>query len=111
MNRNVLKSLKTVKVYSKGDENLATSNKNLDKRPKKENEGVYRILIDNLNFDDTRKAVALIGDRCQTESSGNINEETIRSYAECGVNYISSGALTHSIYNMDLSLKAFWHKK
>ena len=72
-----------------------------------ENEGVYRILIDNLDFDDTRKAVALIGDRCQTESSGNINEETIRSYAECGVNYISSGALTHSIYNMDLSLKAF----
>ena len=72
-----------------------------------ENDGVFRILIDNLDFDDTRKAVALIGDRCQTESSGNINEETIRSYAECGVNYISSGALTHSIYNMDLSLKAF----
>ena len=72
-----------------------------------ENEGVYRILMDNLDFDDTRKAVALIGNTCQTESSGNINEETIRSYAECGVNYISSGALTHSIYNMDLSLKAF----
>ncbi len=72
-----------------------------------ENEGVHRILIDNLDFDDTRKAVALIGNTCQTESSGNINEETIRSYAECGVNYISSGALTHSIYNMDLSLKAF----
>jgi nicotinate-nucleotide pyrophosphorylase (carboxylating) len=72
-----------------------------------ENEGVHRILIDNLDFDDTRKAVALIGDTCQTESSGNINEETILSYAECGVNFISSGALTHSIYNMDLSLKAF----
>ena len=41
-----------------------------------------------------------------TESSGNINEKTIRLYAECGVDYISSGALTHSIYNMDLSLKA-----
>ena len=72
-----------------------------------ENNGIYRILIDNLDFDDTRKAVALIGNKCQTESSGNINENTIRSYAECGVNYISSGALTHSIYNMDLSLKAF----
>jgi len=72
-----------------------------------ENQGVYRILIDNLDFDDTRKAVALIGDTCQTESSGNINENNIRKYAECGVNYISSGALTHSIYNMDLSLKAF----
>ena len=72
-----------------------------------ENEGVYRILIDNFNYEDTRKAVALIGTKCLTESSGNINETTIRNYAECGVNYISSGALTHSVYNMDLSLKAF----
>ncbi|MFZ4671656.1 MAG: carboxylating nicotinate-nucleotide diphosphorylase [Flavobacterium sp.] len=71
------------------------------------NEGVYRILIDNFNFDDTRKAVELIGDTCLTESSGNINEKTIRQYAECGVDFISSGALTHSVYNMDLSLKAF----
>ncbi|HSD07805.1 carboxylating nicotinate-nucleotide diphosphorylase [Flavobacterium sp.] len=69
-------------------------------------EGVHRILIDNFNYEDTRKAVALIGNKCQTESSGNINEETMRNYAECGVNYISSGALTHSVYNMDLSLKA-----
>ena len=71
-----------------------------------ENEGVFRILIDNFNFEDTKKAVALIGDKCLTESSGNINENTIRHYAECGVDYISSGALTHSVYNMDLSLKA-----
>ena len=71
-----------------------------------ESEGIHRILIDNFNFEDTRKAVTLIGNKCQTESSGNINENTIRDYAECGVNYISSGALTHSIYNMDLSLKA-----
>ena len=69
-------------------------------------EGVHRILIDNFNFEDTRKAVALIGNQCQTESSGNINETTIRQYAECGVNYISSGSLTHSVFNMDLSLKA-----
>ena len=72
-----------------------------------ESDGVYRILIDNFNYEDTRKAVALIGDKCQTESSGNINETTIRHYADCGVNYISSGALTHSVANMDLSLKAF----
>lgn len=72
-----------------------------------QNDGVYRILIDNFNFDDTKAAVALIGAQCQTESSGNINEKTIRQYAECGVNFISSGALTHSVYNMDLSLKAF----
>jgi nicotinate-nucleotide pyrophosphorylase (carboxylating) len=69
-------------------------------------DGVHRILIDNFNFEDTRKAVALIGNQCQTESSGNINETTIRQYAECGVNFISSGALTHSVYNIDLSLKA-----
>jgi nicotinate-nucleotide pyrophosphorylase (carboxylating) len=69
-------------------------------------DGVYRILIDNFNYEDTRKAVALIGDKCLTESSGGINEKTIRLYAECGVDYISSGALTHSVHNMDLSLKA-----
>lgn len=67
---------------------------------------VYRILLDNFTFDMTKEAVALIGNTCLTESSGNINENTIREYAECGVNYISSGALTHSVYNMDLSLKA-----
>ena len=71
------------------------------------NPGVFRILLDNFDYDQTREAVALIGDYCQTESSGGINEETMRHYAECGVDYISSGALTHSIYNMDLSLKAF----
>lgn len=71
-----------------------------------ENEGVYRILIDNFNFEDTKKAVKLIGDQCLTESSGGINEKTIREYALCGVDFISSGALTHSVYNMDLSLKA-----
>ena len=72
-----------------------------------QNDGVYRVLIDNFNFEDTLKAVELIGDKCLTESSGNINEKTIRQYAECGVDYISSGALTHSVHNMDLSLKAF----
>jgi nicotinate-nucleotide pyrophosphorylase (carboxylating) len=71
------------------------------------NKGVYRILIDNFNYEDTRKAVAIIGDTCLTESSGGINENTMRKYAECGVDFISSGALTHSVYNLDLSLKAF----
>ena len=70
-----------------------------------ENDGVYRILIDNFSFEDTRKAVALINGKCFTESSGGINEDTILKYAECGVDYISSGALTHSVQNMDLSLK------
>jgi len=68
--------------------------------------GVYRILLDNFDYETTKKAVEIIGDKSLTESSGNINETTIRHYAACGVNYISSGALTHSVYNMDLSLKA-----
>lgn len=70
------------------------------------NDGVYRILIDNFDFEETKAAVRLINGKCYTESSGGINEDTIRKYAECGVDYISSGALTHSVYNMDLSLKA-----
>ncbi len=71
-----------------------------------EHEGIHRILIDNFNFEETRKAVMLIGSKCQTESSGGINLESVKKYAECGVDYVSSGALTHSVYNMDLSLKA-----
>tara|TARA_R110002049_G_scaffold38978_2_gene120363 strand:- start:19810 stop:20679 length:870 start_codon:yes stop_codon:yes gene_type:complete len=70
------------------------------------NTGIYRILIDNFDYEDTKKAIKMIGDKCLTESSGNINENTIRHYAECGVNYISCGAITHSVHNMDLSLKA-----
>lgn len=70
------------------------------------NEGVYRILIDNFNHEDTKTAVKLIGNKCLTESSGGINETTIRNYADCGVDFISSGALTHSVSNLDLSLKA-----
>jgi len=70
------------------------------------NEGVFRILIDNFNLEDTKKAVQLIGGSCLTESSGGITEKTIKKYAACGVDFISSGALTHSVCNLDLSLKA-----
>lgn len=69
--------------------------------------GANRILIDNFGINETKKAVDFIAGRCETESSGGINEVTLRHYAECGVDYISSGALTHSVYNLDLSLKAF----
>ncbi|NEW77841.1 MAG: carboxylating nicotinate-nucleotide diphosphorylase [Gelidibacter sp.] len=69
-------------------------------------EGIHRILIDNFDFEETKKAVQIIGNKCQTESSGGINLDSVRKYAECGVDYVSSGALTHSVYNMDLSLKA-----
>ncbi|CAL66076.1 carboxylating nicotinate-nucleotide diphosphorylase [Christiangramia forsetii] len=69
-------------------------------------DGIYRILIDNFNYEETRQAVDLINGKCFTESSGGITLETAKNYAECGVDFISSGALTHSVYNLDLSLKA-----
>ena len=68
--------------------------------------GVDRILLDNFTPEQTRRAVDLIGGRFETESSGRITRDTIRSYAECGVDYISVGALTHQIHSLDLSLKA-----
>jgi len=68
--------------------------------------GVYQILLDHFDYGMTREAVKFIDGRCKTESSGNISEKTVREYADCGVDYVSSGALTHSVCNMDLSLKA-----
>lgn len=68
--------------------------------------GIDRILIDNFSVEDTAKAVKIIGNRCETESSGGITLDNIRDYAECGVDYISVGALTHQIHSIDLSLKA-----
>jgi len=68
--------------------------------------GVQRIMLDNFDYDDTRRAVGLIRGKFETESSGGITLETARKYAECGVDYISVGALTHSVHNMDMSLKA-----
>ena len=67
---------------------------------------VDRIMLDNFSFEDIRKAVELIGGKYETEASGGITLETVREYAECGVDFISMGALTHSIKNLDLSLKA-----
>ena len=67
---------------------------------------VDRIMLDNFSFEDLREAVRLINGRFETEASGGITEKTLRKYAECGVDFISSGALTHSVSNMDLSLKA-----
>lgn len=68
--------------------------------------GVYRILLDNFNYKQTEEAVQLINHQCLTESSGGITLETAKAYAQCGVDFISSGALTHSVYNKDMSLKA-----
>ena len=68
--------------------------------------GVDRIMLDNFTPELTRKAVEMIGGRYETESSGGITLETIRNYAECGVDFVSVGALTHSVKGLDLSFKA-----
>ena len=68
--------------------------------------GIKRILLDNFDIAQTKKAVELINNQFETESSGGINEKNILEYAKCGVDYISLGTLTHSIKNFDLSLKA-----
>ena len=72
--------------------------------------GVDRIMLDNFTPEDTRKAVEMIAGRFETESSGGITLENLRDYAECGVDYISVGALTHHIKSLDLSLKAVNYK-
>ena len=68
--------------------------------------GMDRILIDNFDLENLRKAVSMIGGKYETEASGGITIDNIRQYAECGVDYISVGALTHSVRSLDLSLKA-----
>ena len=72
--------------------------------------GVDRIMLDNFSFEDLRKAVKLINGKFETEASGGINLETVRKYAKCEVDFISIGAITHSVKNMDLSLKAVHEK-
>ena len=68
--------------------------------------GVDRVMLDNFTVENTRKAVELINGRVETESSGGITIDTLRAYGECGVDYISVGALTHSIKSLDMSFKA-----
>ncbi len=67
--------------------------------------GVDVIMLDNMTTDQMKQAVKLIGGRYKTEASGGITETTLRAVAECGVDYISVGALTHSVKSLDLSLK------
>ena len=69
--------------------------------------GVDRVMLDNFGFDDLREAVRRVDGRVETEASGNITEATARQYAECGVDFISMGALTHSVKSLDISLKAY----
>lgn len=104
------KAIKMTKDYLKNNDldlKIIVEARNMDEiKLILDHQGIHRILIDNFNYEETEKAVELIAGQCETESSGGITLKTARRYAECGVDYISSGALTHSVYNMDLSLKA-----
>ena len=68
--------------------------------------GINRIMLDNFSVENTKKAVEMVGGKYETESSGGITFDTIRDYAECGVDFISVGALTHSVKGLDMSFKA-----
>ena len=68
--------------------------------------GINRIMLDNFSVEDTKKAVEIVAGRYEIESSGGITFDTIRDYAECGVDFISVGALTHSVKGLDMSFKA-----
>ena len=68
--------------------------------------GINRIMLDNFSVEDTKKAVEIVNGQYETESSGGITFDTIRDYAECGVDFISVGALTHSVKGLDMSFKA-----
>ena len=95
-------------VINKGlDMKIEIETRNLDELKQVLEYGkVDRIMLDNFNFNDLKTAVKLIDGKFETEASGGINLKTAREYALCGVDYISVGALTHSVNNMDLSLKA-----
>ena len=106
----ITNAIKKTKVY------LSNNNKDLDIIVETRNisevkevlaeGGVRRVLLDNFSYKDTKEAVKIINHQYETESSGGINEENILEYAKCGVDYISLGALTHSIKNFDISLLA-----
>tara|TARA_B100000780_G_C21013433_1_gene405924 strand:+ start:47 stop:883 length:837 start_codon:yes stop_codon:yes gene_type:complete len=89
------------------DINIEIETRNLDEvREVLEFGNVNRIMMDNFNYQDLKSGVELIKGKFETEASGGINLDTVKNYAKCGVDYISVGALTHSVKNMDLSLKA-----
>lgn len=100
---------KTLKYLQKKEKHLKIEieARNLDEVKEILNTGgVDRIMLDNFSIEETRQAVKLINGQFETESSGGITLNTIRDYAECGVDYVSVGALTHHIKSLDMSLKA-----
>ncbi len=107
----ITKAVKSVRKYLKDknkDLKIEVEVRNFEELNEVLHLDVDRIMLDNFTVEDTQKAVRLIAGRAETESSGGITLDTLRAYAECGVDYISVGALTHQIRSLDLSLKAFF---
>ena len=106
----IAQAIQTTKKYliaNKLNLDIVVETRNFDEIKEVIDEGgIKRILLDNFDIAQTKKAVEIINNQFETESSGGINEKNILEYAKCGVDYISLGTLTHSIKNFDLSLKA-----
>lgn len=102
----VIKAKDYIKHHNKVGMKIEIEARSLDDVREAIEVGVDRIMLDNFSIEKTKEAVQIIDGKCEVESSGGITLATLRSYAECGVDFISVGALTHQIESMDMSLKA-----
>ena len=108
-NGSITNAVKMAKDYLKANKKklkIEVETRNLQEVEEALKSGVDRIMLDNMNVDDMKKAVKLINGKCETEASGGITRDMLKEVAATGVDFISAGALTHSAENMDLSLKA-----
>jgi nicotinate-nucleotide pyrophosphorylase (carboxylating) len=109
----IKQALMAVTAYKKEHSNLANLPVEIETRNLEEVKEVLqygcvdRIMLDNFSFEDLKKAISVIDNKFVTEASGGITQENIVEYAQCGVNFVSMGALTHSVKSLDMSLKAF----
>ena len=102
----ISKAKQYCKEHGKEDLKIECEVRNFDELVQALHEGCDRIMFDNFTPEDTRKAVEMVGGRCETESSGGITFDTMIPYAQAGVDFISFGALTHSVKGLDMSFKA-----
>lgn len=108
-NGSITNAVKMTKDYLKANKKklkIEVETRNLQEVEEALKSGVDRIMLDNMNVDDMKKAVKLINGKCETEASGGITRDMLKEVAATGVDFISAGAVTHSAENMDLSLKA-----
>jgi nicotinate-nucleotide diphosphorylase (carboxylating) len=106
----ISKAKQYCKEHGKNGLKIECEVRNFDELEEALREGCDRIMFDNFTPEDTRKAVEMVGGRCETESSGGITFDTMIPYAQAGVDFISFGALTHSVKGLDMSFKAVTKK-